>query len=941
MTYLVNGTYSSATPRPGQCLRTFLRQLGWFGVKKGCDAGDCGACSVLLNGEPVHSCLVPAFRAEGCEITTIEGLASGGTLHPMQRAFLQAQGFQCGFCSPGMIITASSLNQAQRADLANFLKGNLCRCTGYRAIEDAVRGVRHIDENDPASPCGRNVPAPAGPAVVTGKARYTFDIAVDGLLHMKLLRAPHAHARILSIRDEQALAVPGVVSVLTWKDTPSRRFSTARHEIDADDPCDTVILDDVIRFAGQRVAAVIADSEGAAEEGCRRLVVDYEVLPAVFDPEAAMAPGAPGIHDGGAGIHDPARNILCEVHGHIGDVEQGFAVADFVHEETYVTQRVQHAHLETHGAVAWLDGKGRLNVRSSTQTPFLTRRALCTLFDLDPAAVRVYCDRVGGGFGGKQEMLVEDIVALAALRTGRPVKLEFTREEQFIGATTRHPMRIRMKVGVRRDGTLTALAMHVVSNTGAYGNHGAGVLHHACGESIGVYRCPNKKVDGYAVYTNTVPSGAFRGYGLSQANFAVESAMDELARGIGMDPFELRRCNIVRPGDPMVSTGEAQHDVEYGSYGLAACLAHVEEVLADGGGAAPPGPHWLVGNGMALGMIDTVPPNGHHADVRVTLRDDGAYELVVGTAEFGNGTTTVHAQIAATALGTTAARVRIRQSDTGHGGHDTGAFGSTGTVVAGLATLRACERLREVITAFAADEAGGAADTWTLQADAVAGHGQRIGLAALASAAKTARRELTATGTHAGTPRSVAFNVQGFRVAVDPNTGEIRILRSVHAADAGFVINPMQCRGQIEGGVAQALGATLYEEVAIRPDGRVANPSFRNYHIPAFADVPRTEVMLAETSDRLGPFGAKSMSESPCNPIAAALANAVADATGLRFTVLPLKADRIFPALHEKFGTAEPDEARSPALHEAAVSMAPYRPTIGSAVTEPMGSTAK
>ena len=948
MTYVVNGTYSSATPRPGQCLRTFLRQLGWFGVKKGCDAGDCGACSVLINGEPVHSCVFPAFRAEGCEITTIEGLANGGALHPMQRAFLQAQGFQCGFCAPGMIVTAASLNQAQRADLANALKGNLCRCTGYRAIEDAVRGVHHTDETDPASPCGHNVPAPAGPAVVTGKARYTFDIAVDGLLHMKLLRAPHAHARILSIRDEQALAVPGVVSVLTWKDTPSRRFSTAQHELDTDDPADTVILDDVVRFAGQRVAAVVAESEAAAEAGCRRLIVDYEVLPAVVDPEAAMAPGAPVIHDVGreARIHDPARNILSEVHGHIGDLEKGLVAADFIHEATYVTQRVQHAHLETHGAVAWLDAKGRLNVRSSTQTPFLTRRALCTLFDLPPASVRVYCDRVGGGFGGKQEMLVEDIVALATLRTGRPVKLEFTREEQFIGATTRHPMRIRVKAGVRRDGTLTAIAMHVISNTGAYGNHGAGVLHHACSELIGVYRCPNKKVDGYAVYTNTVPSGAFRGYGLSQANFAIESAMDELARGVGMDPFALRRRNIVRPGDPMVSTGAAEDDVEYGSYGLEECLTLVEEALASGDGTAPPGAPWLVGNGIALGMIDTVPPNGHHADARVTLRDDGTYELVVGTAEFGNGTTTVHAQIAATALGTTAARVRIRQSDTAQGGHDTGAFGSTGTVVAGLATLRACERLREAITAFAAQQAGGTPDTWTLQADAVAVNGQRIGLGVLASAAKAARRELTATGSHAGTPRSVAFNVQGFRVAVNPHTGEIRILRSVHAADAGFVINPMQCRGQIEGGVAQALGATLYEEIVIRPDGRVANPSFRNYHIPAFADVPRTEVMLAQTSDRLGPFGAKPMSESPYNPIAAALANAVADATGIRFTVLPLKADRIFPALHEKFGTpaqdtATRDDPPSHAVQGTAVPIAPYRPTIGSAVTAPIGSTAK
>ena len=589
-------------------------------------------------------------------------------------------------------------------------------------------------------------------------------------------------------------------------------------------------------------------------------------------------------------------------------------------------------------------------MRSSTQTPFLTRRALCTLFDLDPAAVRVYCDRVGGGFGGKQEMLVEDIVALATLRTGRPVKLEFTREEQFIGATTRHPMKIRVKAGVRRDGTLTALAMHIVSNTGAYGNHGAGVLHHACGESIGVYRCPNKKVDGYAVYTNTVPSGAFRGYGLSQANFAVESAMDELARGIGMDPFALRRRNIVRPGDPdgLDRGGRARRRI-WQLRARASASTHVEEALANGGGTAPPGPHWLVGDGHGARH------DRHRAAERPPRR----------CARHACATTAPTSSSSAPPSSATAPPPSMRRSPRPHSAPRRRVCASaspTPSMAAttparsaaparwwrGLRRMRACERLREVIAAFAAEQAGGAADTWTLQADAVVGHGQRIGLAALASAAKAARRELTATGRHDGTPRSVAFNVQGFRVAVNPHTGEISILRSVHAADAGAVINPMQCRGQIEGGVAQALGATLYEEVAIRPDGRVANPSFRGYHIPAFADVPRTEVMLAETSDRLGPFGAKSMSESPYNPIAAALANAVADATGLRFTVLPLKADRIFPALHEKFGpracsrdTASPDDARRTALQEAAAPIAPYRPTIGNAVTAPIGSTAK
>ena len=424
--------------------------------------------------------------------------------------------------------------------------------------------------------------APAGPAVVSGSARYTLDVAPHGLLHLKLLRSPHAHARIKSINKDAALSVPGVRTVLTWEDAPRKLYSSARHEDESGDPDDTAVLDNVVRFAGQRVAAVIAESEGAAEAGCRKLAVDYELLPAVFDPEAAMQPGAPILHDKGpeARIDNAGRNIVAEVHSHIGNVEEGFAQADVVHEATYVTPRVQHAHLETHCAIGWFDELRRLNIRSSTQTPFLTRRALCGIFGLDPAKVRVFCERLGGGFGAKQEMLVEDIVALAVIKTDAPVKLEFTREEQFIGATTRHPMRVRIKAGARRDGRLTAMQMHVVSNTGAYGNHGRHVLYHACGECFAVYRCDNKKIDAVVVYTNTVPSGAFRGYGLPQTNFAVESAMDELARGIGMDPIAFRARNVVRPGDPMISTGAAEGaDVQYGSYGLDQCLALVKEAL--------------------------------------------------------------------------------------------------------------------------------------------------------------------------------------------------------------------------------------------------------------------------------------------------------------------------------------------------------------------------
>jgi CO/xanthine dehydrogenase Mo-binding subunit/aerobic-type carbon monoxide dehydrogenase small subunit (CoxS/CutS family) len=898
MSFTVNGRDFADTPAAGQCLRTFLRQLGWFGVKKGCDAGDCGACTVLIDGEPMHSCLFPAFRAEGRAVTTIEGLSQDGDLHPMQRAFLDAQGFQCGFCTPGMIVTAAALNQAQRRDLAQALKGNICRCTGYRAIGDAIAGVRTIDDTGDTPACGRSIPVPDGPAVVTGAACYTLDVAVDGLAHIKLVRSPHAHARIRAIDKSAALAVPGVIAVLTHEDAPPTLFSTGRHENRNDDPDDTRVLDDVVRFIGQRVAAVVAESEAAAEESCRRLVVDYEVLPAVFDPEAAMKPGAPVIHDKGpeARIADPGHNVVGEVRGGTGNVDTGFAEADAIHEGTYVVPRVQHAHLETLCAIGWVDADGTLAIRSSTQVPFLVRAELAHVFGLDPARVRVFCERVGGGFGAKQEMLVEDIVALAALRTGRPVQLEFTREEQFIAATTRHPMRVHIKAGAKRDGTLTAIKMDVLSDTGAYGNHATAVLGHACGESIAVYRCPNKRIDAAVVYTNTVPAGAFRGYGLPQTGFAVESAMDELARAIGMEPIDFRRRNVVRPGDPMVSTGEIHDDVIYGSYGLDQCLDLVDAALRRGDGEPAPGPDWKVGEGVALTMINTVPPNGHFSESTIALVAGGTYTLTVGTAEFGNGTATVHTQIAATVLGTSQDRIVLRRSDTAHGGHDTGAFGSTGTVVAGRATELAANALHAKILDFAAAHAGIPTEISTLDGDAVNCGEKRIPLTTLQAAATEAGITLSASGHTDGAQRSVSFNVQGFRVAVRPATGEIRILKSVQAADAGTVINPMQCRGQIEGGVAQALGAALFEEVVIGLDGRVVNASFRNYHLPAYADIPRTEVLFADTADTLGPFGAKSMSESPYNPVAAALGNAIRAATGRRFHRLPFKPDRIFEA---------------------------------------------
>ncbi len=897
MNLVVNGVSHTAEPRPGQCLRTLLRELGLVGVKRGCDAGDCGACTIHLDGAPVHSCLMPAFRAAGRAVTTIEGLGRNGALHPVQRDFMAAQGFQCGFCTPGLIMTTAALDDDGRWDLPRALKGNLCRCTGYRAIADAIAGVRHVE---PAGACGRNVAAPDAEAVVTGRAAFTLDVAPDcvtpaGALHLKVLRSPHPSAEIVSIDTAAALGVPGVVAILTHADAPARLFSTGRHEHPGDDPADTLVLDRTLRFAGQRVAAVVAETEAAAEAGCRALDVAYRVLPAVLTPEDALRPDAPVVHAAGG----MADNVVAELHGHVGDVDAGFAEADVIHEASYVSQRLQHAHIETHAAVGWMAEDGRLTIRSSTQVPFLTRDALATLFDLDPVRVRVIAGRVGGGFGGKQEMLSEDLVALAVLRTGRPVRYEMSRSEQFAATTSRHPMRVGVKLGARRDGTLTAIQMDVVSDTGAYGNHAPGVLHHGTNEVIGVYRCPNKRVDGVAVHTHTLPAGAFRGYGLSQTIFAMESAMDELARALALDPVELRRRNVVRPGDPMVSTSSSPHDVVFGSYGLDQCLDLVERALAESHDA-PPSPDWRVGEGVALAMIDTIPPRGHHAQSRIRLDHDGTCELAVGTAEFGNGSTTTHVQIAAETLDLPPGRIRVRQSDTDAVDHDTGAYGSTGIVVAGTATLRAAEHLRDRIITVAAEHLDACAESVRLHDGQVEGAGRTLGLDAVAALARASGRQLAGLGHADGTPRSVAFNVHGFRVAVHARSGEVRILRSVQAADAGRVINPMQCRGQVEGGVAQAIGAALYEDLRIDADGRVTTDAFRSYHVPTFADVPRTEVMFADTHDAIGPLGAKSMSESPFNPVAPALANAVADATGVRFRETPLAADRIYRAVLER-----------------------------------------
>ncbi len=976
-----------------------LRRHGIFGPKHGCETGDCGACTVLLDGTPVASCTMLAAQAAGHAVTTVEALGEHpelgwrhtGGLHPIQQAFIETGAIQCGYCTPAQLLAAQALLERNpnpsEAEVRDALSGVLCRCTGYvkpvQAVLRAAAALRgeelpplpgelpppvNILELPPAPPEAPVEPGPLpgggephaqtqvllprltmAPAhetryvgmpepkvdavkLVQGKPAFTADVEMRGMLVGKILHSPIAHGYIKRIDVSRARALPGVHAVLTYQDVPRVVHSTAGQSDPIPGPLDFFSLDRKVRYVGDRVAAVAAETEEIALRALELIEVEYEALPAVLDPRESMAPGAPVIHDEPEyvpfGECDPARNLAAHIHIELGKVDAALAAADYVFESEYEVPKVQQAPIEPLVCITYWDADDRLVIRTSTQVPFHIRRMLAPVLGLPVKRIRVIKPRIGGGFGNKQEVLLEDICAHLTIATGRPVKMEYTREEHFTASTSRHPMIIRMRTGVMADGRMVANEMRVLSDTGAYGNHALTVTGNTGHKAMSLYPA-NKGPDGQShirfvadvVYTNTPPSGAYRGYGVPQGFFPLECHMERIARSLGLDPLEFRLMNVLQAGEehPMSkawSEGREAHGELIRTNAIAECARLGAELIGwnarkeergrrgDGemGRSISVSPHHLVrGLGVALVMQGTAIPNLDMGAASIKMNDDG-FNLLVGATDLGTGSDTVLTQMAAEVLGCPPSDFITYSSDTDFTPFDKGAYASSTTYISGAAVVEAARQVAGQIRAVAGRMLGVAAEEIVLadrQAWAPDGRSVTLAEVALESLHHRDQHQIMGVGSWMSPDSPPPFAAQFAQVAVDTETGQVTVEKLVMVLDCGMIVNPATATGQVEGGMAQALGYAVCEEMVFDEAGRLVNPRFGDYRIFTADEMPEMVVRFVQTYEPTHPFGVKAVAEIPLDGVAPAVANAVYDATGVQIPVIPLTPERVWRALQQ------------------------------------------
>ncbi len=750
-----------------------------------------------------------------------------------------------------------------------------------------------------------------GHALVTGKPVFTADFpARPGLLHVAMLTSPHAHARIVAIDTSQAEALDGVAAVLTHENTPATRYTTAGQGFPEPSPYDARMFDTKVRFVGDRVAAVAADTPEIAREALELIDVTYEVLPPVLSIDDAIAEGAPVIHDEDdcVDVWDPSRNVAAHAVAAAGDVDQGMAEAAVTAEVTIETQYAQHAPIEPHVVSTYLDENDRLVIVTSTQVPFHARRIVARLLDVPVHRVRVIKPRIGGGFGAKQEILIEDVPALVTLRTGRPALFEYSRTEELVSSRTRHPMRITAKIGARSDGRFCATSLEVLSNTGAYGAHSLTVLSNVGSKTLPIYnKAPHVRFVGDAVYTNLPVAGAYRGYGATQGQFAMEVAVDVIAEKMGIDPLELRRRNHIRTGETspiFKALGEGREGVEQviDSCALDECIRLGAERIGwvDKRGSRRRDGSWVYGVGMSIHMQGSGIPLIDMGAASIKMNDDGSFNLAVGATDLGTGSDTVLGQIAAEVLGVPLEKVVVASSDTDTTPFDVGAYASSTTYVSGGAVQRAAEDVRRQILDVAAGMLDTPAELLEVADQRVtAPSGESVTLAdvALRSLYASDQRQIAATASFVGEVSPPPFMASFAEVAVDTETGKIRLVDYVAAVDCGTAINPNLAEGQVEGALANGIGYALMEELLFDEQGRCRTPDLARYKIPSTLDLPSIEVILVDSYEPTGPMGAKSIAEIGINAPLPTISNAIWDATGVRMTHPPFTPEKMWRAL--------------------------------------------
>ena len=960
VTLTINNKLRTLSVGLGESLLAALRRASYFSVKYGCDDGTCGVCTVLLNGKPVRSCKVKAIDVDGAEITTLEGLGRNGELHPLQSAFMETGAIQCGYCTPAQILSAKALLDQNpdptEDEIRKSLNGVLCRCTGYVRGVEAVKRAAAILRGEKVSPYthveqtlpdeveqielpeafyrrdgGRN---PLPPLVITprampptrilgkpevkidarklaqGRPVFTDDLHLDGMLYGALLTSPHAHARIRNIDASRARALPGVHAVLTYKDIPRVKYASGGQSYPQPLPYDQVSLDDKVRHVGDRVAIVAAETPEIAQRALELIEVDYEVLPAVVDPERAMQDGAPVIHDepDTEGIYDAQHNIVHHIAAEVGDVEQAFAEADHLFEGEYRTPKQQQVHLEPHVCITYLDEDDRLVIRTSTQVPFHIRRMVAPLIGLPVRRIRVIKPRIGGGFGNKQELILEDLCAHLTLATMRPVRMVYSRTQEFTSSRSRHANIIRYRIGVK-EGKVTAASLYLIGDTGAYGAHGLTVNMVGGFKGLTLYNPPNARFICDVVYTNTPPAGAFRGYGAMQCQYGIEVLMEEIADKLGLDVVEFKRSNWLKIGEPMhlsKQLGEGREGVEQAiqSSALAQCVdvgLRATDFKSKRRQHRSQNARYRHGIGMAVVMHGSGIANLDMAAATLKMNDDGSFNLLIGATDLGTGSDTILAQMAAEVLGIPLEDVIVYSSDTDFTPFDKGAYASSTTYISGGAVRKAALRIKDQILEHAKLmlDISDPSDLVLENRKVIAPDGRSVTLAeiALSSLHQQNQHQIMATASHMSPLSPPPTAAQFAEIVVDTQTGRISVERLLMVVDCGRVINPITAAGQVEGGMAQALGFTLTEEMLFDQEGHPLNPNLAKYHIPRAAEMPAMDVIFVQTDEPSGPFGAKSVAEISIDGVAPAIASAIHDATGVWMRELPYTPERVKSAL--------------------------------------------